>query len=333
MLPVWMAARAQLRRRRGATVALVLLVGLAGGLVLVAAIGASRTRTAMTRFVAYSHPEDVFVVVNGPQGDPSDPGVFARGLATRRRVLALPQIEAAGRAPYLFLSPDRAGAEVGSINPFGAADANAFRTLDRPLVLEGRLARLDRPDEVVVDDLTAARRHLHVGSRVPMWAFSAQQNQATNESGSGKIPAPAGPRYMFRVVGIVRDPSTVIGPPQAVVRDAIYQSTGGMVLTPAFLRRFAHDAGVPLEVLPGMEGFRIRLRHGLADLPAFEQGLRRVVGPGDGQVHIGSDIQTAADKAQRSIHLEAIALATFGGLAALAAFLGHRPGAGPPGGG
>src|SRR5205085_2833497 len=75
------------------------------------------------------------------------------------------------------------------------------------------------------------------------------------------------------------------------------------------------------EVLPGMEVLRIRLRHGLADLPAFEQGVRRIVDPGAGQVHPGSDIQTAADKAQRSIHLEAIALVTFGGLAAVAALL------------
>jgi len=321
MLPVWMASRTQLRRRRGATVGLALLVGLAGGVVLVAASGASRTRTAMTRFVAYSRPEDVVVIVNGAQGDPSDPAVFAHGLATRRRVLALPQIAEAGRAPYLFLSPDRAGTQVGSINPFGAADDHTFRTIDRPLVLRGRLARVERPDEVVVDDLTAARRHLHVGSRVTMWAFSAQQNEETNATGSGKVPAPEGPRYTFRVVGIVRDPSTVSAPPPDVTRDAIYQSTGGMFLTPAFLRRFAHDAGTPVEVLPGMEWFRIRLRHGPADLPAFEQGVRRAVDPGDGQVHPGSDIQTAADKAQRSIHLEAIALVTFGGLAAVAALL------------
>src|SRR5436305_14275559 len=63
---VWMAARAQLRRRWGATVALVLLVGLAGGVVIAAIAGASRTDSAMKRFVAYSRPEDAYVVVAGP---------------------------------------------------------------------------------------------------------------------------------------------------------------------------------------------------------------------------------------------------------------------------
>jgi hypothetical protein len=321
MLAVWVIARAQLRRRRGATVALVLLMGLAGGVVLAAVAGASRTDTAMKRFVAYSRPEDVFVIVNGSQGDPSDPAVFAQALATRRRVLGLPQVAEVGRAPYLFLTPDKTGAEFATINPFGAADAHAFRTLDRPLLLQGRFPRLDRPGEAMVDDLTVVRRHLHIGSKVRMWAFSAQQNQAVNVSGAGKIPAPAGPGYTFRVVGIVRDPTTVNALPTAVVRDASYQSQGDMVLTPAFLRRFAQDQGLSLEGLPGMEGFRIRLRHGLADLPAFERDVRRAVSPGDGQIHLGSDIQTAADKAQRPIHLEAIALAVFAGLAALAALL------------
>jgi hypothetical protein len=48
-----MLARAQLRRRRAATVALVLLVGLGGGVVLASVAGASRTDSAMDRFVAY----------------------------------------------------------------------------------------------------------------------------------------------------------------------------------------------------------------------------------------------------------------------------------------
>src|SRR5436305_12080544 len=72
---VWMAARAQLRRRWGATVALILLVGLTGGVVLAAVAGASRTDSAMKRFVAFSRPEDAYVSVNGPQL----PGVSSLG--------------------------------------------------------------------------------------------------------------------------------------------------------------------------------------------------------------------------------------------------------------
>src|SRR5437588_11681748 len=129
---VWLAARAQLRRRWGATVALILLVGLAGGVVIGAIAGASRTETAMKRFVDYSRPEEVFVSVNGPavglgpapgqQNAAPDPAAIAATLDDRARLVALPQVADVGRAPYMFMSPDKAGNELGAINPFAAAD-------------------------------------------------------------------------------------------------------------------------------------------------------------------------------------------------------------------
>src|SRR3954463_1148377 len=64
---VWMAARSQLRRRWGATVALVLLVGLTGGVVIAAVAGASRTDSAMKRVVKFSRPEGAYVTLNGPK--------------------------------------------------------------------------------------------------------------------------------------------------------------------------------------------------------------------------------------------------------------------------
>src|SRR5438874_3975016 len=140
---VWMAARAQLRRRWGATVALVLLVGLAGGVVIAAIAGASRTDSAMKRFVAYSRPEDAYVVVNGPVppgtetlgGPPPDitpaqmKEYIDKTLAERDRLVHLPEVAEAGRAPYMFLSPDKAGKELGAINAFAVADVHAFRTM------------------------------------------------------------------------------------------------------------------------------------------------------------------------------------------------------------
>jgi putative ABC transport system permease protein len=316
-----MAARNQLRRRWGATLILIVLVGLAGGLIIAAVAGASRTQTAMKRFVAYSRPEDLVTIVTGARGDPSDPAVIAEGLRTRARFQALPQIAEVGRAPYIFVALDRQGLEVGSVNPFGPADAHAYRTFDRPLLLHGRFASLDRPDEAVIDDLTAAQRHLRVGSRLQLWAFTAEQMNTSASGGFGKLPAPGGPSYTFNVVGVMRLPMSVSAPPSSVIRDAIYQGQGSTILTPAFLHQFAKDQGVMEEALPGMEIFRVRLRRGLADLPAFQRAVSGVVSPGDGLIHVGSDIQTAAVKARGAIHLEAVALLLFAGLAGLAALL------------
>jgi hypothetical protein len=117
------------------------LVGFAGAVVIAAAAGASRTDSAMRRFAAYSRPEDVTAIVNGVQGDPSDPKVVARGEAVRSQVLALPQIAEAGRSPYIFLGATRRGRDVGGVNAFAAADRHMFRTIERPRLLTGRLAR------------------------------------------------------------------------------------------------------------------------------------------------------------------------------------------------
>lgn len=330
-----MAARAQLRHRWGATIALALLVGLTGGVVIAAVAGASRTDSSMKRFVAYSHPEDVYVVVNGPPpppgtetlaGPPPDippeqlQAIINKTLDDRAKLVHLPQVAEAGRAPYMFMSPDKAGKEVGAINPFAAVDDHAFRTIDRPLVLEGRMARPGRPDEAVVDDVTAQVRHLQVGSRVTLYSYSSEQNGNAAIGGFGPLPAPQGPAYTFRIVGVTRDPTTVDVPPATVVGNALYQGAGGIILTPAFLQRFADDQQQPLEGLPGVEGFRVRLRHGLADFPAFARALPALdVNPQD--VHTGSDIQEAAQKAQRAIHVEAIALLLFAALTGVAALL------------
>src|SRR5436305_2361068 len=126
---VWIAARARLRRRWGATAALILLVGLAGGVVVAAVAGASRTDSAMKRFVAFSRSEDVYVAVNGPvpagaetlTGQPPDvtpeqmQAFAAKRAADRDRLVHLPQVADASRATYMFMSPDRAGKEVGAI--------------------------------------------------------------------------------------------------------------------------------------------------------------------------------------------------------------------------
>src|SRR6476620_7023098 len=154
MRAAWAVGWRQLRRRWAATAALVVLVGLAGGVVIAAAAGASRTDSAMRRVAAFSRPEDVTAFVNGAQGDPSDPTVVARGEAVRSQVLGLPQIAEAGRSPYIFLAANRQGSDGGGVNAFAAADRHMYRAIERQRLLSGRLARPGRADEAVVDDLT-----------------------------------------------------------------------------------------------------------------------------------------------------------------------------------
>src|SRR5438105_14489496 len=76
MIAVWMRARSELRSRIGASVALALLIGLAGGIVLTALAGASRTDSAYRRYLQPTRAAD-FLISTGVSGR----NVFYRELA------------------------------------------------------------------------------------------------------------------------------------------------------------------------------------------------------------------------------------------------------------
>ena len=87
----------------------------------------------------------------------------------------LPQVAQYFRAPYLYLTSSPAGYTGKSLNAIGAADASLFRTVDRPLVVAGKLPDPKRPDDVAINELAAEGRHLHVGSHIRLYAASAAQ--------------------------------------------------------------------------------------------------------------------------------------------------------------
>jgi hypothetical protein len=128
---------------------LVLFVGFGGGVILAAVAGASRTDSAMDRFVAYNKPVDVAVVVNDP--------------AVRPKIVALPQVVASGRAVYLFLSPTKTGRGLGALS----ADADLGDTCERvrrPLLPDGRSPR-SAPLEAVANEHARKRG-------ISMWAVA-----------------------------------------------------------------------------------------------------------------------------------------------------------------
>jgi hypothetical protein len=68
MAAVWVLARARLCARRRALLGLALLVGVASGAVMGAAIGARRTETAYPRLLQATLAEDAHVGVPRPRG-------------------------------------------------------------------------------------------------------------------------------------------------------------------------------------------------------------------------------------------------------------------------
>jgi len=328
---VWLRWRAELRARWRTLLVLAFLVGAGGGVALTAFAGARRTDIAIPRFLAYSLPDDGGVLFGSVFSPPVAPGAAANSLAiapAEQRVVDLPQVAAHFRAPYLFMSTDPTGRtnNVGGLNTIGTADLDLYRRVDRPLVLTGRLPDPTRPFDVAVNELAATKRHLHVGSRLRLYAYSLAQFQNGGLTGNTSIgpQAPAGPSFTVRVAGVVRFPQDVSAiVPLAAKQSVGYEGQQNLYLTPAFLPRLAGGLGIPVQAIPDINLVGVRLRHGATNWKAFTTAAEAA---GRGQITVGESgnvygMRRAAASAQRGIHLEVVALLIFGALAGLVTLL------------
>jgi ABC-type lipoprotein release transport system permease subunit len=293
---VWLRVRTELRSTWRTTIVVLVIVAIGAGSALAALAGARRTQTAMRRFVAYDHPEDA--------------SLFLSPRADAARLFALPQIARVTRTPYLMMSPD--ATTLGPTAVFGAADANAWRTLGRPMLVRGRMPGPTVVDQVVVDDTAERRGHLHIGSVVRLYAFSREQIVATSSAGFEGAEPPRGPHFDVHVVGVVRFPGDIAVVP--INQDVLSASSGAIYTTPAFLKHYATTVRWPFESLPGMEIARVQLHHGAGDLPAFTEAVRRVGGD-EVQILPGWQSYSAAAAVQRGADVEALALLLFAAIA------------------
>lgn len=204
----WAWARSELRRRRGATAALVLLIGLSGAVVLTALAGARRTDTAFARFLDSAHTADVRLQYSSTE--PVDEQVLD---ALRSH----PDIEVAQQIYFTLVVAE--GSEY-DLSVFAGPDPGLFTNVDRPRLLEGRLPDPAAADEVLVNRFTAEKLGLDVGDTLQLASFSPAQLEGD------EYEEPAGPTIDVTVVGIDRLPDDVADP-----------EVTGLLGTPAF-----HDA-------------------------------------------------------------------------------------------
>ncbi len=302
---------------------LALLLGIGGGVALTAFAGARRTDAAMSQFVTYSQPDDGGFLFGSLSTPPVTPGVPADSRAlppVAKRIVALPEVAAYSRAPYLFLTTHRTGRTASDIAVIGAADPDLLRRLDAPLVLAGRLPDPTDPSGITVNDLAAQAEHLHVGSHVHLYAYSAAQIESGALTGAvEKIPPPAGPSFTVQVAAIVRSPQDVSAvAPLEAQSGVMYEGDRDLYVTPAFLPRLADRLGLPIQRIDNINLVAVRLHHGAADWRQFARAAKAI---GGSQVFVSAGnvygVHAAAASAQRGIHLDVLALLVFGGLAAL----------------
>jgi hypothetical protein len=310
---VWLRAGAQLRGRLLASLALAVLVGLPGGVVLAAVAGARRSDAALPRFLAASRTTDTMVTITGPGNVPGQP---ARNdlAAELPAVAALPQVRAAQRLCLVVLSasdPTRRAAPSRQLAQVGL-DRSGHETAGRPRIVAGRPPRADRADEAAVDEEFAWRHDLRAGATFRIGLYTRAQ---AGPAGEGVPIPPEGPAVDLRVTGIMRSPSDLM-PVAEAKHEVDADESSELFLTPAFWRRYGPDlANYGVLIM-------VDLHRDHADLAAFTEAVQRRL-PGRAFVSAGEFVDggIGTGGVRRATALETAALLAFAALSALAALL------------
>ena len=282
----WYRFRATIGRRLGGYVAIVLLIGLTGGIALGSIAGARRTQSSFPKFLASTDPSDMTFSAFGPQGA-AEPGIA-------KTVARLPGVKHVATVDVPQIVPVTSS---GAPNPSAAAvffagssDGEIF-TQDRVTVVHGRGADPSRADQVMVTPSAARQLGLHIGDVMHLGVFTSHT-------------APPRVRVNATVVAVVDFNNQVI-------EDDIDAAYGFIVLTPALIHEIATVA--PSALVPTLYG--LQLDHGSRDVASVERELIAVIPKGaQYEFHVTAPVVAQDEDAIRP---ESIALGAFGIIAAL----------------
>jgi hypothetical protein len=204
------------RARWRALAVLALMIGVTGAIALAALAGARRSASALDRFHDAGRTFDVFVA-----GDVTTPEPQAL-----LDLLDDPVVESTNDLAFLFVDIDSVGAVFAPTSRRGLQ-------IEQGVLLAGRRADPDEPDEVVLSVGTAA--HLGVGVGDTLEAGSASREQAAAWFTTGEEPASLdGPQLRLHVVGITRAGFDLTGAGGPTIT----------ITTPAFWEKYGDDIGI-----------------------------------------------------------------------------------------
>ena len=274
-----------LRRRWRSLLVLALLVAIAAGTVMTAVAGARRGASAVDRLVDQTLPATLAVLPNQPGFD-------------WEPVRALPEVEALATIVIAGYKTD--GMPVVQTFTPPPGDAEMMWTIERPVVLDGRVADPTRPDEAVVTPAFAQTHGKGVGDTVTFDLFSPEQVDA----GESYEDVPAdGPAVEATIVGVVLSPW-------------VADSRGtGVAIPSAGLFAEYEDNFLGAERTWAFVNALVRLDGGEAAIPSFTAGLARVGGP---DIEFWNLAEQARD-ADRAAGFEANSLLAFAAAAGIAA--------------
>ena len=292
----WYRFRSTFRDRWGGYLALVLLLGLVGGLALGAVAAARRTQAAFPAYIASTNPSDLTVLTGLYEPAAGYAGYDPALIRAIARLPHVRRVESYAGLNVAILGPN--GAPVSPPVPLPGSINGEFFSQDRVAIVQGRMADPRRPDEVVID-AKGTPSQVHVGDVVPLGFF-------TNAQAAGR---PGGRPYLrldAKVVGKAMFSDEVVQDEVDTGRD------GGALFAPAVTRRL-------LRCCTSFTETGIQLDGGAAQVPATEASIELLLPKGFPVEFYVTSLTEA--KAQRAIEPASIALAVFGGIAGLAALI------------
>lgn len=171
---VWYRFRATIHRRWGSYLAIVLLIGLVGGVAMATIAGARRTQSSFPTFLASTNPSDLSLAVFPPGGAA---GRYSAGLTRSIEKLSdVKRVESWVQPFGVPLGPRGAPKTntLSDLTVVGSVDGLSFK-VDRPGVVEGRMADPSRTNEFVTTAAGAQLEHWSVGQVVPFGFYTAAQ--------------------------------------------------------------------------------------------------------------------------------------------------------------
>lgn len=258
MSGAWALARVDIGRHWRSLVVVALLVALGAALAMTAVAGARRGASAADRLLAQTKPATVFVT-------PNDPSINDTGWWNRLR--SLPYVEAVGPT-VIFTNLGIKGidpvAQKGLVS-YPAYDGNLGRTLEKPVVLDGRMYHPDAVDEITVTRQFADTFGLHVGQRLEARLPAGAQAQSNTTS----YDELGGPTLTLRIVGIIRSQFWIDNP----------EHPGSFAITPALVHMYSKNVvGPPGTVfVDNPINAQVRLAHGTRDVPRLHKDVDRLL--------------------------------------------------------
>ena len=308
---MWYRFGATLGRRWGGYLALILLVGLVGGLAMGSIAAARRTQSSFPAFVASTHPSDL----NGVTAFVNPmPGMAGLGYnpSIETTIARLPHVaKVYGESGLNIIPLGRHGVpESPAAYPASAGEVIGLddvvpSNLDNLSVVQGRMLDPKRADEFVVSPTTAQVFGLHVGQRVP---FGVYTNAQSNLPTFGTAAVAPYRRFTATLVGIVLPASNV------VEDDTDAGNSSNLLAFSAALTRPL------LGCCAYFSAAGVKVAGGAGHVSDVQREIIHILPPGFAPF-AANQAPAVEAKAERSIKPESIGLGVFGAICAFAALL------------